>query len=253
LYYLRFCNCARGRGRGCQKYGINRAKAPFLFFLDADDWLLPTALEKMVRAYTKSKTATYVFTDWYKADEGKPLEAMNCSDYNQEAVREKIQHAVSVLVETEAVRKVGGFDESLPTWEDWDFFIRLAASGYCGVRVPEPLLVYRTATGTRRLKAYEPNNGIFERITGKWKGVSFMACCGQNQKIERQAVSALDFPTSDGAQPDGTIKMRFVGSAKGTATYFKIYEAANDGVNDTIYARPEHVNGLLQTGLFVQV
>jgi hypothetical protein len=80
-----------------------------------------------------------------------------------------------------------------------------------------------------------------------------MACCGQNQKIERQAVNALDFPTSDGAQPDGTIKMRFVGSAKGTATYFKIYEAANDGVNDTIYARPEHVNGLLQTGLFVQV
>jgi glycosyltransferase involved in cell wall biosynthesis len=265
-YFFReypFCQVVRagstrpdGKSKGAgvaRNKGIAKAKAPLLFFLDADDWLLPTALEKMVRAYTKSKNASYVFTDWYKADEGKPLEAMNCSDYNQEAVRGKIQHAVSVLVETEAVRKVGGFDESLPTWEDWDFFIRLAASGYCGVRVPEPLLVYRTATGTRRLKAYEPNNGIFERITGKWKGVSFMACCGQNQKIERQAVSALDFPTSDGAQPDGTIKMRFVGSAKGTATYFKIYEAANDGVNDTIYARPEHVNGLLQTGLFVQV
>jgi hypothetical protein len=38
---------------------------------------------------------------------------MNCQEYNQEAVREKIQHAVSVLIETEAVRKVGGFDEQL--------------------------------------------------------------------------------------------------------------------------------------------
>jgi hypothetical protein len=72
----------------------------------------------------KAKTPVTSLADWYKADEGKPLEAMNCSDYNQEAVRGKIQHAVSVLVETEAVRKVGGFDESLPTWEDWDFFIQ---------------------------------------------------------------------------------------------------------------------------------
>jgi hypothetical protein len=79
-----------------------------------------------------------------------------------------------------------------------------------------------------------------------------MACCGQNQKIERDAVSALSYPPSDSQQPDGTTKMRFVGAAKGTATYFKIYEAANDGVNDIIYARPEHVNGLLQTGLFVE-
>jgi GT2 family glycosyltransferase len=134
-----------------------------LFFLDADDYLVPTALEKLVRAYTKSKR-TFVFSDWWAANPGKELEHMNCPEYSQEAVREKIQHAVSVLVETEAVRKVGGFDETLPTWEDWDFFLKLAAKGYCGARVPEPLLVYRTETGTRRLKAFEPGSTIYQRL-----------------------------------------------------------------------------------------
>jgi glycosyltransferase involved in cell wall biosynthesis len=45
-----------GLGAGvARNLGIAKAKAPLLFFLDADDWLMPTALEKMVRAYTKSK------------------------------------------------------------------------------------------------------------------------------------------------------------------------------------------------------
>lgn len=232
--------------------GIENSKAPLLFFLDADDYLMPTALEKMVTAYTKNRNATFVFSDWYKSEGGHPLELQPCQDYNQEAVREKIQHAVSVLVETQAVRKVGGFDETLPTWEDWDFFIRLAANGFCGVRVPKPLLVYRTETGTRRLKAFEPNNGVFEKITEKWKGVEFMGCCGQNASIQRQAYNALAYPPSSGEQPDGTVKMRFVGQAKGSATYLNKYTAANDGVNDIVYAQPQDINQLLQTGLFVE-
>jgi hypothetical protein len=114
---------------------------------------------------------------------------MPCQSYDQEAVRQKIQHAVSILVETEAVRKVGGFDEELATWEDWDFFIKLAAHGYCGVRVSEPLLVYQTETGTRRLKAFEPGSTIYQQIVDKWKDVNFMPCCGQSAKIERRPLT----------------------------------------------------------------
>jgi glycosyltransferase involved in cell wall biosynthesis len=232
--------------------GIEKAKAPLLFFLDADDYLVPTALEEMVRAYTKSKK-TYVFSDWYAANPGKELEHMNCPDYHQETVREKIQHAVSVLVETEAVRKVGGFDESLVTYEDWDFFLKLAAKGYCGVRVPKPLLVYRTGTGTRRLKAQQPGSTVYQTITDRWKGVKFMPCCGQSAKIERVAVDMLAFPVQSSDVPDGKIRLRYVGSAQGGVTYLGKYQVAALPQQDTADVNPEDVSKLLQLGVFQEV
>jgi hypothetical protein len=66
----------------------------------------------MVKAYTRV-TGLSSLAIGTPPNPGKPLEHMNCQEYNQEAVREKIQHAVSVLIETEAVRAVGGFDETL--------------------------------------------------------------------------------------------------------------------------------------------
>jgi glycosyltransferase involved in cell wall biosynthesis len=239
-----------GHGAGyARNIGIEKAKAPLLFFLDADDYLVPTALEEMVRAYTKGKKS-YVFSDWWAANPGKELEHMNCPDYNQEAVREKIQHAVSVLVETEAVRSVGGFDESLPTYEDWDFFLKLAARGYCGVRVPKPLLVYRTETGTRRLKAQEPGSTVYQQIVDKWKGVEFMPCCGQSAKIERVAVDMLSFPPQASDVPDGKIRLRYVGQALGGVTYLGKYQVAAVPQQDFADVNPEDVSKLLQLGVF---
>jgi hypothetical protein len=260
-----------------------------LFFLDADDWLLPTALEKMVRAYTQNKRA-FVYTDWLavgkepaidknldpaqkeqllaqrKLDQrqlreetgirlsgqNQYIEKMPCQSYDQEAVRQKIQHAVSILVETEAVRQVGGFDEELATWEDWDFFIKLAAQGYCGVRVSEPLLVYQTETGTRRLKAFEPGSTIYQQIVDKWKDVNFMPCCGQSAKIERAAFDALAYPSQSSDVPDGRVRLIYVGPAQASFKVLGKYEVANDGINNKVDALPEEVNQLLQFGTFVE-
>jgi glycosyltransferase involved in cell wall biosynthesis len=241
-----------GEGAGvARNRGIEIAKAPLLFFLDADDYLVPTALEKLVKAYITGNR-TFVFSDWYAATPGQPLEHMNCQEYNQEAVREKIQHAVSILIETEAVRKVGGFDEQLATWEDWDFFIKLAAHGYCGLRVSEPLLVYRTETGTRRLKAFQPGSTIYQQIVDKWKDVNFMACCGQAAKIGRQAYDALAFPLQSDSVPDGRVRLIYVGPAQATFKVLGKYEVANDGINNKLDALPEEVNQLLQFGTFVE-
>jgi hypothetical protein len=141
----------------------------------------------------------------------------------------------------------------LPSWEDWDFFIKLAAKGYCGVRVPEPLLIYRTDTGTRRLKAFEPGNTLYQQITERWKGVEFMACCGQNAKIERKAIDMTAYPAQAADVPDGMVRLRYVGQALGGVTYMGKYQVAADGVNETVDVNPEDVNKLLQQGVFVEI
>jgi glycosyltransferase involved in cell wall biosynthesis len=240
-----------GRGAGSARNdGIREAKAPLLFFLDADDYLAEaTALEKMVKGYVAAGGGKYVFSDWYTAVPGKALEHQNCQEYDQEATRGKSRHAISVLVETEKVKKVGGFDESLPTLEDWDFFISLAARGFCGVRVPEPLLVYRTETGARRQVASTPGSTVFQQIVDKWEDVKFMACCGGNSQLVNQATQVMSYPKSSEAAPDGTVRMHFIGVHTGTATYFG-YQFGQDGINDYGFVRVDDVNKLLQTGFF---
>lgn len=245
-----------GNGAGvARNMGIKEAKAPLLFFLDADDYLAEaTALGKMVRAYTESGR-TYVYSDWFTLNADGTKERQECQDYNQEGFRTKTQHAISVLVEAEAVRNVGGFNETLPTLEDWEFFIKLAAKGYCGVRVPEPLLVYNTASGTRRLLSSAPGSKVYQQIVDNWGGVEFMACssCGGSAQVVNQANRVMSYPVASEPTPDGKTKMQYIGGNVGWATYFRKYEAGNDGVHDFIFADMDDVDKLLQTGKFALV
>lgn len=239
-----------GEGAGVSRNrGIEFANAPLLFFLDADDYLVPTALEKMVRAYEKSGGGKYIYSDWYASVPGQPLEPTECQDYSQEAVRKKIQNAVSVLVETDQVRKVGGFNEELKTLEDWDFFLRLAKTGVCGQRVAEPLLIYRTETGTRRQISFQQNDDTYAQIVRTWEGVKFMACCGGNAQVANQVKIALSYPRPSEAAPEGSTKLHYIGIHTGAASFFG-YSAAQDGVNDIIFARNDDVDKLIQTGYF---
>src|SRR5690606_15173129 len=47
-------------------------------------------------------------------------------------------------------KELGGFDERMPSWEDWDYWLRMAWAGHCFTRITEPLMTYRYYTGERR-------------------------------------------------------------------------------------------------------
>jgi hypothetical protein len=66
-------------------------------------------------------------------------------------------------METEQARAIGGFDEKLIGWEDWDFFIKCAINGFHGVRVPKVLFGYRYASGTRREESFKRKDELWWR------------------------------------------------------------------------------------------
>lgn len=85
-----------------------------------------------------------------------------------------------------------GFDDDLPGWEDWDFFLHCAVLGLCGRRIPEPLFAYRFTTGQNRERdlahAEELLPILKERYGDYFRGEKRMAgCCGGN----REAVAAI--------------------------------------------------------------
>jgi glycosyltransferase involved in cell wall biosynthesis len=251
----------RGSGAGvARNYGLKHAKAPLVLWLDADDYLLPNALEEMLKAYTSSG-GKYVYSDWLKLEEGKPLTEHQVPEYDAVAWLTKGQHAVTVLMETEQARAIGGFDEELPGWEDWDFFVKMAINGFHGVRVPKPLFGYRYATGTRREESFKRKDELLPLIRERYRAYiegdePLMACgCGKNANALKAAQAAIDgVPGMLAAQAQSDkVTLQFIGEETGTLTYMvngRRYQAANNPFDRFIQAPPEDVQRLLSFGKF---
>jgi glycosyltransferase involved in cell wall biosynthesis len=251
-----------GAGAGRNR-GLEIARAPLVLFLDADDVIVPRALEALTKAYVQSR-GKYVYSDWLTlTDERKidgDMEVREVEEYDQHKMLHGLRHAVTALIPTEWVRAVGGFDGQLRGFEDWDLYCKFAIAGYCGVRCPHPLLIYRRAHGTRTkmlLKpravgeegtpAYTPLGeatamALYDRYAGYLSGEEkVMGCCGGNESTVIDAQGALDQLL--GAQTGGllsampteggTVRMEFVGSSWGEQTYIgrgsgRVYRAGRD-------------------------
>ena len=122
--------------------GLRKATAPLLFFLDADDLLEPTALEKLAwclvshpeLAFCKGRTVGFG-AQQYRSSVGFEATA-RFLDRNPVTISAMVRRKVALAVD--------GFDESLRCGlEDWDFWLRCAAEGFWGATIPEYLDWFR--------------------------------------------------------------------------------------------------------------
>jgi len=74
--------------------------------------------------------------------------------------------------------EIGGFDESMKSWEDVDYHWRLARAGKCYTRIEQELLVYRFYSGKRRDEGLKNNRGITEYLMEKYDMMITKGCSG---------------------------------------------------------------------------
>lgn len=176
--WARQIDTAGGAGAGAARNrGLEAARGALCLFLDADDWLLGNALATLLEAWLEHPDR-YIYSDYYCWKAGGKLELERLRPYTQQDWRG--QHAVTVLMTTEAARAVGGFDEGLPGWEDWDFAIKCAIAGFCGQHTNTPTMVYRQFSGQRRDYAAGNMDTLLpvlrERYGDYYDGRKTMAC-----------------------------------------------------------------------------
>lgn len=196
-----------GAGR-CRNIGVDNASAPLITYLDADDWMEPGCLFSLVQAY--KDTGEFAYSDYYghavitpevaqsaersghlKAYYKKRGEAIiihhamdyDCARAQNQPNREDHQkfyiwNIVTTLITKEAHYAIGGFDEKMTSYEDWDYWLRMARQGYCFVHVTESLVNYRFYTGSRRETGRQNHDTLLDYLSAKYKGEPIMACRG---------------------------------------------------------------------------
>ncbi|WP_017299502.1 trifunctional glycosyltransferase/class I SAM-dependent methyltransferase/polysaccharide deacetylase [Nodosilinea nodulosa] len=127
--------------------GVQFARAEWLLFLDADDWIATTYLSQIATKIHEDASLDAVHCGWARVAPdgflvyGKPVPQSTdlfstLAHYCPFAV-----HAC--VVKKDVFNRVGGFDTSLKTCEDWDLWQRIARQGTRFGGIPDTLAYYR--------------------------------------------------------------------------------------------------------------
>lgn len=262
---------ARGAS-GARNAGLKLARAPLVLFLDADDVLMPNALAEMTRAYVASG-GRYVYSDYHTLKESGPLETNQSADWRQDVWLDRASghaglHSVTALAPREWIEQASGFDTKLSGWEEGDLFTRMAIRGFCGVRVPQALFVYRDYSGQRRKDSEAQAGNILQQMRDRYgeylSGDKAMgSCCGGNGDTLLKAKAILDQMPAEARGVDTvkavdsqTVRMEFVGPQVGAITFFgkaREYRGGNNPIERFADVDPQDAARMEGTGQWRRV
>lgn len=135
--------------------GFAKAKGEWLFWLNADDVLLPGALNKVKQLVTHNSQLATV--NWVAGnqllidDKGKVLKCSVGNAWHDWLYKSSVPHVYgpSAFFRRELFEKVGGFDTSLKYCMDWDLWIRFMQAGAKFVRINDYLWAQRQWAGSK--------------------------------------------------------------------------------------------------------
>ncbi|MCW8924734.1 MAG: glycosyltransferase [Xanthomonadales bacterium] len=112
--------------------GLKAAKSRYVVFLDADDRLLPEALESNLSCFAAHPNSGLVYGAYYDIDEeGRRIRTLKLREIGDDPFLELLpgnmigMHA-TVMYRRDCLLDVDGFDTRLKACEDFDIFLRIA-------------------------------------------------------------------------------------------------------------------------------
>lgn len=117
---------------------LKESRGRYWMRVDADDFLNMYACAFMAGILDENEDIAFVYCDHYRVDvHGVKISKVRLN--NDETLYE---HGAGVLFRTEALREIGGYDESLRNCEDYDLLYRLKKNGQKGYYLPMALYRY---------------------------------------------------------------------------------------------------------------
>jgi len=146
-------------------FGWSLAKGEIIGYLSADDALLPGSIQKLHTAVKESANAVAVYGDYFSIDENdKVIRQVRTKafDFEMALLRLECPPGPGALFYKSAYDEVGGWDESIWRFPDYDFWLRMGNIGSL-MRIDEKVALWRVHEGSQAFggisfqRAEEPN------------------------------------------------------------------------------------------------
>ena len=189
--------------------GIAEATGRWLSFLDADDWLEPAFIEKMVGAAEAGRGLDVVYCSFRHVTMDGRQGPATLNTRVTLAPFETLARGCPLAIHTVVFRRslmaeLGGFDPLLTTNEDWDFWQRVARTGIAFHPVPGAVAFYRARRNSLSGNVRKPMADIQVRGRARLRSRSSRAAAGAAPRRRRQCRRGRD-------QGDGDCLLRPVG------------------------------------------
>lgn len=120
--------------------GAKKATGTYLLFLDADDTLAPSFIEKCVEVAARDNKTKIVYTQSEFTGARKGEWKLPLFDLPAFLLNNCIP--ITALIRREDFETIGGFDEQLSFYEDWELWLRMVRAGAEIHRIDETLFYY---------------------------------------------------------------------------------------------------------------
>jgi len=144
--------------------GLQLARAPYAFILDADNMVFPRALEQLHATIVRDNSAAaYSMLCRFQSRQSDREGLLSYFDWDPQMFVEFPYIDAMGMFDREQLIKIGGYDNELYKlgwfgWEDYDLWLRIAAAGLCVSFLPNVLCLYR-----HHDRAMSNTTNLFER------------------------------------------------------------------------------------------
>lgn len=189
--------------------GIRHAAGAFLSYLDSDDLFLPDKLAVEIACFERDPTLGFVAGQAILIDEngqrlGEIFDKKLPDDSTQLLLGNPL-HVGSVLVRHKWQTRVGFFDETLRSYEDWDMWLRLALAGCQMDWVAQPVSLYRFHAKQMTRNGQQMTTATFAvldklyhdpKLPAAWQAMRTQAYSRAHLRAAAQAYQARAFDTA---------------------------------------------------------
>lgn len=172
-----------GRHGKPKNEGIKISRGQLVAFLDDDNEYLKDHLQALFNEMVRNPQAHVVYGDRFVVNEKEPKQKQHgvSGDFNLgRLMMENYIDTSDVLIQKEALLEVGGWDDELKKFADWNLFVRLGKAGKHFLHVPKILTNYYFHDDMNQMKHQSPIDPETGRLLPTFDPMTVMIWANQS-------------------------------------------------------------------------